>query len=119
MGLLGRFFRKQEEERKELSPEDIAEVPEMQETGSQTTIVVDKLDSFIACDRILRKIKSNNIVIASMKDLRDANMDELKQAVNRLKTSVASLDGDIAGVGEEWLIIAPKSAKVQRQAVQA
>ena len=117
MGLFSRFFRK--EEKKELEPEEIAEVPELQEEASPVTIVVDKLDSYAACDRILRKVKTNHIVIAKIKELKESNMDELKQAVNRLKTSVALWDGDIAGVGEEWLIITPKNAKVQRQLAEA
>lgn len=119
MGLLSRLFGKREEEKKELSPEDIAEVPEIHETDGQMTIVVDNLDSYAACDRILRKVKANHVVIAKIKDLKDTNMDELKQSVNRLKTHIASLEGDIAGVGEEWLIITPKTAKVQRQEVKA
>lgn len=115
MSLLSRLFGKKEEERKELTPEEMAEVPEMHDSNSQVTVVVDKVDSYAACDRILRKVKSENIVIASIRELKNANMDELKQSVNRLKTAVTGWDGDIAGVGEEWIIITPKSVKVQRK----
>lgn len=118
MKLFTRLFGKKEEEKKDLSPEDIGEIPEAHMPGPRATIVVDKLDSYASCDRIIRQVKMNNIVIAKIKDLKDTNMDELKQSVNRLKATLASLEGDIAGVGEEWLIITPKTAKVQRQETQ-
>ena len=115
MGLMERLFGKKEHEKKELEPDEMGEVPEPAFAGHQSTIIVDKIDSYASCDRIIRQIKSNNIVIAKIKDLKDTNMDELKQSVNRIKTAVTSLNGDIAGVGEEWLIITPKTAKVHRQ----
>ncbi len=119
MGLMERLFGRKEQEKKELGPEDMAEVPEPELAGHQSTIIVDKIDSYASCDRIIRQVKMNNIVIAKIKDLKDTNMDELKQSVNRIKTAVASMNGDIAGAGEEWLIITPRTAKVHRQEAHA
>lgn len=114
-GLFSRLFGKKEEKQEEIRDEELAEVPEFHEPDARISIQIDRLDSYAACDRILRKIKANSIVIAKIKELRDSNMDELKQSISRLKTSVFSWDGDIAGVGGEWLIITPRHAKIQRK----
>ena len=114
MGLLERIFGKREEEAKELHAEDVMEVPEAPPENAQTTIVLDKIDSYAACDRIIRKIKANHVVIAKIKGLKEQNMDELKHSISKIRTSVSMWNGDIAGVGDEWLIVTPSTAKIHR-----
>ena len=42
-------------------------------------------------------------------------MEELKRAVEKLRKTCLAINGDIAGMGEDWLIMTPPSAKVHRE----
>ena len=96
--------------------EEYVELPE--ETGpeeeKQVKILVEKLESFVDVDRLLKKVREGNIVIAGIKELKDSNMDELKHSISKMRTVCQSFDGDIVGVGDEWLIISPSNARVVR-----
>jgi len=41
-------------------------------------------------------------------------MADLKRAVKRLKKTVKSIDGDMAGVDEEWIVTCPEYAQIAR-----
>ena len=109
-----KLFRKEEEL---LEPvEEYVELPmDVAETEDQIKIMVEKLESYSNVDKILKKVRDGNIVFVKIKELKEANMDELKHAVTRLKNICTTFDGDIAGVGEEWLIVTPPIAKIVRQ----
>lgn len=107
------MFRKKKEEPPP-SDEQYHEL-EGEEQLPQIHVVVDKIDSLSAIDRIIKQVKSGNIVVAGMRDLKETNLDELKQCVNKLKLSVGNLNGDIAGVGDDWLIVTPSSARIHRE----
>ena len=93
---------------------DFAEIPEMVESKDHVKVVVEKLDSYVDTDRIVRKAKSGSIVIAKIKDLKEKNMDELKNSINKIKSSASMFKGDVVGVSDEWLIITPPSVEIKR-----
>ncbi len=111
MSIFGRLFRKKEEEPQ---PEELTELPVQQEEASYTRVMIEKLDGLSDCDRIVKKVRSGNIVIVRIKDLKEHNIDELKHAISKIRTSCSIFNGDIAGVGDEWLIVTPSTAKIQR-----
>ncbi|MBI2579006.1 MAG: cell division protein SepF [Candidatus Aenigmarchaeota archaeon] len=112
MGLLDMFRKKKEEP--EPAAEEYHEL-EGEEELPMVHVVVDKIDSLGAVDRIIKQIKAGNIVVAGMRDLKETNLDDLKQCVNKLKLSVGNLNGDIAGVGDDWIIVTPSRARIQRE----
>ena len=96
--------------------EDYTEL-QMEEKASEPSVmkvVVDKLESYASVDKIMRHVRNGNIVIVKIKDLKDTNMDELKHAVGKIRNSSVNLDGDVAGVGDEWLIVTPSTVRIQR-----
>jgi SepF-like predicted cell division protein (DUF552 family) len=113
MGLFN-IFKKKEEPPKEFS--DVSEISEVHdhEKKEQIKIMMEKLENFASTDKILRNVKQGNIVIVRMKELKETNMEELKQSINKLKTNVAAYGGDIAGVSDEWLVVAPSTAMILR-----
>ncbi len=111
MSIFSKLFKKKQEE---TQPEELTELPVQEEEAPYTRVMIDKLDSLSDCDRIVKKVRSGNIVIARMKDLKEQNIDELKHAISKIRTSCSMFNGDIAGVGDEWLIITPSTAKIQR-----
>lgn len=110
--VFGRLFRKGEEEEPDL--DDFQELPLDLEDKERTRVMIEKLESFIDTDRIIRKARAGNIVVVGIKDIRERSTDELKHSISKMKTSVAVFNGDIAGVGEEWLLITPPTARIHR-----
>lgn len=106
------LFKK--EEPKEVAVEEYTEIPAEEETGARVNIMIDHIEGMIDVDKVIKKVRGGNIVIAKIKDLREGNMEELKHCISKLKTATANIDGDIAGVGEEWVIVTPAAAKIDR-----
>ncbi len=114
MGIFGRG--KGEEE---LQPgEEFVEVNVMDSEDKRLGrmgIRVEKMEDFADTERILRSIRKGNVVFLKIKSLREKDMGELKRAVEKLKRIVSANNGDIAGVEQDWLIITPEFAVVERE----
>lgn len=54
------------------------------------------------------------IALVNIKQLREKDMVELKRVVNKLKKTCDAIEGDIAGFGEDWIIVTPNFAYVDR-----
>lgn len=54
------------------------------------------------------------IALINVGPLRERDMVELKRAVNKLKKTCDAIDGDIAGFGNDWIVITPSFASVHR-----
>jgi len=111
MSIFGSLFKRKEEQ---AEPEEMTELPAEQEASDHTKVMIEKIDMVGDADRIVRKVRSGNIVIANIKHLKEQNMDELKQAISKIRSSAAMFNGDIAGVGDEWLIVTPSTARIHR-----
>lgn len=85
-----------------------------EERRGKIGIRVEKLNDFSDTDRILRSIRNGNVIFVKIKGLKEKDIGELKRAVEKLKKSVTANNGDIAGVEQEWLIITPEYASVER-----
>lgn len=59
--------------------------------------------------------EGKTIALVNIKNLRDKDMVELKRAVNKLKKTTDAIDGEIAGFGEDYLIITPSFATIYRE----
>jgi len=54
------------------------------------------------------------IALINIKPLRDKDIVELKRAVNKLKKTCDAIEGDIAGFGEDWIVVTPSFAYIHR-----
>ena len=54
------------------------------------------------------------IALLNIRPLRDKDLVELKRAVNKLKKTCDAVEGDIAGFGEDWIVITPSFASIYR-----
>ena len=94
--------------------EEYAEIlsePEVE--TKKTNVIIDKLE-LVNVDKLLRNVKDGSIVIVKIKELKEANIQELKYAINKMRNICENIGGDIAGVGDEWLILTPNTAKIER-----
>jgi SepF-like predicted cell division protein (DUF552 family) len=83
-------------------------------TGATVTIRVEKLNSFDDTERVLRSVRNGDIVLLKIKGLKDKDIGELKRCVERLKKSVVANNGDIVGVEQDWLVLAPENIGIDR-----
>ncbi len=54
------------------------------------------------------------IALVNIKPLKDRDITELKRAVNKIKKTCDAIEGDIAGFGEDWIVVTPSFAQVYR-----
>lgn len=58
--------------------------------------------------------EGRTISILNIAPLKEKDLTELKRAIDKVKKTVEASGGDIAGFGENWLIVTPSFAKVWR-----
>ncbi len=54
------------------------------------------------------------IALVNIKPLKDKDIIELKRAINKIKKTCDAIEGDIAGFGEDWIVVTPSFAQVYR-----
>jgi len=81
-------------------------------TPGKIGIAIEKLEDFADTDRILKVVREGSLVFLKIKGLREKDLGELKRAVEKLKKTVLAQNGEIIGVEQDWLILAPEHAKV-------
>lgn len=77
-------------------------------------ITIEKLDDFGDTERILRSVRKGNVIFLKIKGLKEKDIGELKRAVEKLKKAIIANNGDIVGVEQDWLILAPEVVAVER-----
>ncbi|MFH1229332.1 MAG: cell division protein SepF [Candidatus Aenigmatarchaeota archaeon] len=87
---------------------------EAQTTSGKVPIKVDKLEDFADTDRIQKTIRDGSIVLVKIKALRNKDISELKRAIDKLRKTTIAMNGDIAGIDEDFIIVTPSFAHVVR-----
>lgn len=72
------------------------------------------LNEFDDVDEVQEHLRNNHIVWVNIRPLKNKDMTKLKRAVKRLKKTVKAIDGDMAGVDEDWVITCPSFAEIER-----
>lgn len=82
--------------------------------GGKIPIRVDKIVDFADTDKIQKSLRDGAIVIVKIKPLKEKDLSELKRAIDKLRKTCVALNGDIAGMDEDWIILTPSFAHVAR-----
>lgn len=118
MSIFAKFFKKRQPPVEE-KVEDFTELPIDSEPSEKMKVMIEKIESLSDADRVIKKVRTGGIVIARIKELKEQNVDELKHCISKIKTSCAVFQGDLAGVGDEWLLITPPSVRINRDEAPA
>ncbi len=89
--------------------------PETDLSNGKVLIRIEKLEDYADSDRIQKKLREGNVLFIKIKDLKDKDMSELKRAIDRIRKTCLAINGDIAGVSDDWLLVCPASAKIYRE----
>ncbi len=77
-------------------------------------IKIATLREFTDTEAIQNELRKGHIIWTKIKPLRDKDMTELKRAVDRLRKTCIAVNGDIAGVDEDYLVLTPAGVRVHR-----
>ncbi|MCW4049413.1 MAG: cell division protein SepF [Candidatus Bathyarchaeota archaeon] len=98
-GLLDRLVGKNGEERDLQTARYIKAIP---------------LRAYEDIDIIKAEVRAGNIVICNVAPLAKHNIEDVKRGINELNEYAQVIEGDIARLGEERVIITPKTIRIWR-----
>ena len=111
MGIMNLLNKKDADSEKYM---EIEYEPEPATIKGKLMIDIDKIKTFEDSLRIQEKLRNGKIIFAKIKDLKNRDIGELKRTIARIRKTCIALDGDIAGVDNDWIILTPSAAKVHR-----
>ena len=90
--------------------------PEPTEQGKAKIIVRPfVMEDFDDIKPILDSLREGyTIALINIRPLKERDIVELKRAINKLKKTCDAIEGDIAGFGEDYIVIAPSFASIYR-----
>lgn len=99
----------------EISDDYVELEADVKGTKSKINIRPFTLDSFESVKPILDALREGyTIALINMAPLRERDQITLKRAIDKIKKTLDANEGDIAGVGDNWLIATPSFASVFR-----
>ena len=118
MGFLDVFKSKEEEEKVEADVEEgYVELDTNSPDDIRSKIIVRPfvMKDFESIRPILDSLREGKtIALVNIRPLKDKDLVELKRAINKLKKTTDAIDGEIAGFGEDYIVVAPSFAQIYR-----
>jgi SepF-like predicted cell division protein (DUF552 family) len=84
------------------------------EVSGETYIKAIPLRAYEDVDVIKSEVRAGNIIITNVAPLAKHNIEDVKRAINELNEYASLINGDIARLGEERVILTPKTVKIWR-----
>ncbi len=73
------------------------------------------IEDFSDVKEILDALReSYTIALINIKPLKDKDLLELKRSINKLKKTCEAIEGDIAGFGDDYIVVTPSFAEIYR-----
>ena len=112
---LGFLNSKQSDDNEQIIEEDFVELDaKMTEQNQKVAVRAETLREFDDVEKVQDHLRDNKIIWVNIRPLKQKDMTKLKRAVKRLKKTVRSVEGDIAGVDEDWIVVTPGYAEIER-----
>ena len=84
-------------------------------TRSKVVVRPFMLDQFDDVKPILDSLREGyTIALVNIRPLKDKDLVELKRAINKLKKTTDAIEGEIAGFGDDFLVVTPAFASIYR-----
>lgn len=97
--------------------EDYVELNTEGERGKNSRVIVRPfvMNDFSDIKPVLDSLREGyTIALVNIKPLKEKDLVELKRAVNKLKKTCDAIEGDIAGFGDDYVVITPSFATIFR-----
>ena len=102
------------EQKQDMSP-PVEQKTEAPIAPSKTYLKAMPLRELSDLENIKNEIKNGNIIILRVTPLASKSIEDVKTAVNDLYQFADSIGGDIARLGEERVVICPKTIRIWRE----
>ena len=99
-------------------PSATGEFIEMEHARAEPKVSIKtyQLTCFDDTKRIVSELREGRtIMLIDVSPIKEKDVIDLKRSVNKLKTASAEMGGEIAGLGGDWLLIAPAFAEIWKQ----
>jgi len=113
MPLFGR--KKRQEEPPQQKIKEVSSDTKIRTPSSQIYIKASPLNDLSDIDGIKEEVSTGNIVILKITPLARKSFDDTKKAIHELSEFVVGIDGDIARLGEERIVVTPSGVKIWRE----
>jgi len=109
-------IKKKMRKEEEPSEEEYLELDtESEYSGSKIIVRPFMIEDFSDIKPILDSLRDGQtIALVNIKPLKDKDLVELKRAINKLKKTCDAMEGDIAGFGDDYIIVTPHFAEIYR-----
>ena len=114
-------FRKNDYEEEGVAPSDdyveLSGEGEAPRHGTSKVVVRPfVIEDFTDVKPILDVLREGyTVALINIRPLKDKDLIELKRAINKLKKTCDAIEGDIAGFGDDYVVIVPSFAEIYRQ----
>lgn len=73
------------------------------------------IEDFADIKEVLDSLREGGtIALVNIRPLKEKDLVELKRAINKLKKTCDAIEGDIAGFGDDYIVVTPSFAKIYR-----
>jgi SepF-like predicted cell division protein (DUF552 family) len=100
-------------------PAPVEQKPATPEPPSKTYLKAMPLRELADLENIKTEVKNGNIIILRVTPLASKSIEDVKSSVNELFQFAESIGGDIARLGEERVVICPKTIRIWREKTPA
>jgi len=100
--------------------DEFVEIDPSRNVGKRSKIMVKSfvVQSFDDIKETLDVLREGyTIALINIRPLKDKDIVELKRTINKLKKTCDAIEGDIAGISEDWIVVTPSFARVHRDKV--
>jgi uncharacterized protein len=95
------------------APDAVAELKT--EAPSKTYLKAMPLKDLTDLENVKNEVQNGNIIILKITPLAQKSIEDVKSAVNDLSQFAEGVGGDIARLGEERVVICPKTVRIWRE----
>ena len=74
------------------------------------------VENFEGIKAILDALRDGSVIaLVNIKPLKEKDIIELKRAIDKLKKTTDAISGDIAGFGDDYIVVTPGFARIYRE----
>lgn len=122
MGILGKIkdrlgFGSGYEDYADEYGDEYVEIDTQRDVGRDAKILVKTfvIQDFEDIKQVLDALRlGTTIALINIRPLKDRDLVELKRTINKIKKTCEAIEGDIAGVSEDWIVVTPAFAQIYR-----
>lgn len=99
----------------EEAEKDFVEVNPSGDDKPQLMVRTFVLEDFSDIKEVLDVLREGHVIpIINIRPIKEKDLIELKRAINKLKKTTDAIGGDIAGVGDDYIVCTPAEARIYR-----